>query len=101
MTRKTKASTADGGSGRGSEFLPFADDAAVRTIGALGIENGTSRIALHGSLDITRDQAGLAQARLLRETLDAIVTALEAGELPEKVAEAEDLPAGTAPNPFA
>ncbi len=101
MTRKTKTDAGDGGSRREGEFRPFADDATARTIGALSVENGTGRIALHGSLDITRDQAGLAQARLLRETLDAIVTALEAGELPEKVAEAEDAPTRTVRNPFA
>ena len=41
--RKPKADT----------FEPFADDASVRTIGALSFENGTDRIALHGTLDLT------------------------------------------------
>lgn len=82
-------------------FEPFADDAASRTIGGLSLENGTDRIALHGSLDITRDKAGLAQARLLRETCEAIVRALEAADLPEAVAEAEDEPPRTVKNPFA
>lgn len=93
MTGKTKK--AAGG------FEPFADDAAARTIGGLSFENGTGRIVLHGSLDITRDKAGLAQARLLRETCDAIVRALEAGNLPEEVAAAEDEPPRTVKNPFA
>jgi len=32
-------------------FEPFADDASVRSIGSLSIENGTDQIALHGSLE--------------------------------------------------
>jgi hypothetical protein len=82
-------------------FEPFADATGARTVGALCFENGTDRIALHGSLDLTRDKAGLAQARLLRQTLDAIVAALEAGELPDTVAEVPDDPPQTVRNPFA
>ncbi|MDP4026508.1 hypothetical protein Q8W71_28225 [Methylobacterium sp. NEAU 140] len=82
-------------------FTPFADDAAVRSVGALSFENGTERIAVHGSLDITRDRSGLAQARLLKRTLDAVVTALEAADLPEAVADAPDAPPRTVRNPFA
>ncbi len=82
-------------------FEPFADDASVRSIGSLSIENGTDQIALHGSLDIGRDKAGLAQARKLKETFEAIVRALEAGDLPEHVAEAADEPPRTVKNPFA
>ncbi|MBE7200916.1 MAG: hypothetical protein INR70_24360 [Parafilimonas terrae] len=82
-------------------FAPFADDAGVRTIGALSFENGTDRIALHGSLDLTRDKAGLTQARLLRQTLDAIVTALEGDDLPDTVAEAPGAAPKSVANPFA
>lgn len=82
-------------------FAPFADDAAVRNIGALSFENGTDRIALHGSLDLTRDKTGLAQARLLKQTLDAIVKALEGEDLPEAVAEAPEAAPKSIPNPFA
>lgn len=82
-------------------FEPFSDDAATRTIGGLSIENGTTRIALHGSLDLTRDRTGLAQARLLKETLEGIVRALEAGDLPEQVAEEPDVAPKTVKNPFA
>lgn len=70
-------------------FAPFADDAAVRTLGALSFENGTARIALHGSCEITRDRVGLALARELARTAAAIVAALEAQDLPERVAEPE------------
>ena len=81
-------------------FTPFADGTAVRTIGDLSFENGTDAIALHGSLDLTRDRGGLAQARALKATVDAIVAALEAGDLPEAVAEAT-VPATGVKNPFA
>jgi hypothetical protein len=69
-------------------FAPFADDAGVRTIGALSFENGT-------------DRTGLAQARLLQQTLDAIVRALEGEDLPEAVAEAPEAAPKSVPNPFA
>jgi len=82
-------------------FAPFKDDAGVRNIGALCFENGTDRIALHGSLDLTRDRTGLSHARLLKETLDAIVKALEDEDLPETMAEAEEAAPKSVPNPFA
>jgi hypothetical protein len=82
-------------------FTPFADDAGVRNIGALCFENGTDRIALHGSLDLTRDKTGLAQAQLLQQTLDAIVKALEGDDLPEAVSEAREAAPRSVPNPFA
>lgn len=81
-------------------FAPFADDAAVRTIGGLTVENGTTRIALHGSVDLTRDASGLERARTLRDALTEIVDALSAQDLPERVAEAERAPE-TVKNPFA
>ncbi|HEV7440535.1 MAG TPA: hypothetical protein VGN94_13070 [Methylobacterium sp.] len=81
-------------------FEPYADETAVQTIGALSFENGTDRIALHGSLDITRDRAGLAQARALRSAIDAIVKVLAADDLPDAVAE-ESEATRTVKNPFA
>jgi hypothetical protein len=41
-----------------SKFAPFADEAASITIDKLTIENGTDRITLYGSLDLTRDKVG-------------------------------------------
>lgn len=81
-------------------FTPFADDAAVRTLADLSFENGTARIALHGSLDITRDREGLRRARALKATLDAIVSALEGEDLPDAVA-AEPETSEPVRNPFA
>lgn len=85
---------------REAGFVPFSDAASVRTIGTLSFENGTQAIAVHGSLDVTRDEAGLGHARALKRIVDAVVAALEADELPEAVAEADAAPARVR-NPFA
>ncbi len=100
-TASPESESPDGKNSDTEGFAPFADDAGVRSVGALSFENGKDRIALHGSLDLTRDRTGLEQARLLRETLDAIVKALEASDLPDAVAEVPDAPPGTVKNPFA
>jgi len=80
---------------------PFADDDASQAIGGLTVENGTTRIAVYGRLDIGRDKAGLRRAKKLKALIDAMVEALEAVEdLPAKAAEAVDPPTRVA-NPFA
>ena len=61
-----------------TKLKPFADDSASSAVGQLTVENGRDRVALYGSLDLTRDAAGLAHARALRALLDAVVRALEA-----------------------
>lgn len=58
-------------------FTPFADESATTAIGDLQLENGRDRIACYGSLDLTRDAAGLAMARELRTVLDAAIAVLE------------------------
>lgn len=79
---------------------PFADDAASQSIGKLTIENGTDQLSLYGSLDITRDQHGLAQARQLKTLLDAAVAVLEGQrDLPQALPKAEA--PKTVRNPFA
>ncbi len=80
---------------------PFADDDAAASIGDLSIENGTSRIAISGSVEITRDEAGLERARALKQLADELVATLEAGPTPK-----HDMPTQTASvdevaNPFA
>lgn len=82
------------------KFIPFADDAVSLSIGELTFENGTDRIALHGSLDITRDKEGLVRAQALKAVLDQAVQHLQADK-----GLAERLPPPAAPkkvrNPFA
>lgn len=72
-----------------TEFIPFADDAASTSIAELTIENGTDRMTLYGSLDITCDKRGLAHARDLQALLDQAVRHLEAErDLPDAVPKA-------------
>ena len=69
---------------------------ASESIGKLTIENGTARIALYGSLDLTQGRQGLAHARALGAILDQVVHIFEAQpDLPEAV------PAALAPNTVA
>ena len=63
-----------------TRLTPFADDAASISIDRLTIENGIDRIALYGSLDISRDKQGLAHARALQALLNQAVQYLEAAK---------------------
>lgn len=81
-------------------FRPFSEDAGVQTFAGFSIENGTRRLILHGSLDLTRDRAGLKRARALKSLLDAVVATLEAEDLPDAVPE-EPETAEPVRNPFA
>ena len=65
---------------------PFANESESLGIGGLTAENRTDRVALYGSVDLTRDRRGLAHARELRALLDRVVQALEAErDLPDEV----------------
>jgi len=68
-------------------MTPYADDAASIAIGDLTLENGRDCVAVGGSLDLTRDKAGLAHARALKAAVNAIVHVLDSdAALPDKVA---------------
>jgi heptaprenylglyceryl phosphate synthase len=83
-----------------TKFKPFADDSASLSINELTVENGTDKIAVYGSLDVTRDKEGLKKARALKGFVDAVVKALEQDKsLPEKVGPEE--PTQQVKNPFA
>lgn len=47
----------------------------------LNIENRLDRVSLYGSVDITHDQAGLAQALRLKGILDSMVSTLNEEQL--------------------
>lgn len=65
---------------------PFANETESLAIADLTIENRTDRVQIYGSIHVTRDKAGLADARTLKGVFDAIVTSLEAEEaLPDKI----------------
>ena len=61
-----------------TQLSPFADEDGSISIAGLTIENGTDRVGLYGSLDLTRDKQGLTQARVLQALLDQAVRYLEA-----------------------
>ena len=84
-----------------TRFEPFADESTVHNLGGLSVENGRTRIALHGSLEIPRNRTGLALARDLKRVADALVEALESADLPERATEPETAPPAKVPNPFA
>lgn len=65
-----------------SGFVPYANASDVLHIGRLAIENRVDRVTLSGDVDLTADQAGLADARLLHQLLGEVVARLEARELP-------------------
>jgi hypothetical protein len=79
-------------------ITPFKNEEESVTIGDLTIENRLDRIELYGSVQITKDKAGLRLAQELRQLLDATVKALEAEkDLPEQVALT---PPDSVKNPF-
>lgn len=78
-------------------FEPFADEADVRDVGGLQIENRLDRVTISGAVDLTADQSGLAHALELRRLLDAIVERLQACDLPQTL---PPPPVKRVPNPF-
>jgi hypothetical protein len=81
-------------------FAPFRNESDALTLGELKIENREDHIAIYGRLAVTRDRAGLAAAKALKEIAERIVNELENGpDLPIQVAAAEQ-PAKVK-NPFA
>ena len=68
-------------------------------MGDLKFENGRDRIACYGSLDLTRDKAGLALARQMQAMLTSVIHALEADAgLPDTIPPPKKR--GTVKNPF-
>ncbi|MGZ5858145.1 MAG: hypothetical protein ACXWJK_12960 [Burkholderiaceae bacterium] len=79
-------------------FKPYQNEADSIAIDELTIENRLDKISVYGSLDLTKDKAGLQQAKQLKELLDAAVTVLEAEKnLPDHIAVK---PAEKVDNPF-
>lgn len=68
-------------------FKPYANEADVLTVGQLQIENRLDRITISGDVDLTLDQAGLAQARALHHLLGQVVARLESQPLPARLPE--------------
>jgi hypothetical protein len=82
------------------KFQPFSDNSTSLNIGEFTVENGTDKVALYGSLDLTRDKNGLKQAKALKVAIDAVVKALEQDKaLPDESGPVE--PPQQVKNPFA
>lgn len=84
-------------------FKPYSNDDDVLNIqgDALTLSNGTTRVVLNGTLELTRDQRGLKAALALKEAVDAIVASLQAeASLPAKVKDEQDAKPGVVKNPF-
>jgi hypothetical protein len=80
-----------------SKFVPYKNEADVLHIGGLSIENRLDRITISGDIDLTADQAGLADARALHRLLADVLAKLEAQQLPAKLPPAAS---ASVANPF-
>lgn len=66
---------------------PYQNEAEELEVGDLKIENRLDRVTIYGRIDLTRDKAGLENARALKQLLDRVVSALEGDRsLPHRVA---------------
>lgn len=65
-------------------FMAFQNETDSFRIGELMVENRLDRISIDGSLDLTRDQAGLAAALKLKRLIDAAIEEMKRDrKLPE------------------
>ncbi|RDK02115.1 hypothetical protein [Paraburkholderia lacunae] len=84
-------------------FKPYSNDDDVLNIqgDALTVSNGTTRVVVAGTLELTRDQRGLKAALALKEAVDAVVASLQAQQdLPVRVKDEPDAKPGVIQNPF-
>jgi hypothetical protein len=84
-------------------FNAYANDDDVLNVegDALIVTNGTTRVTLSGTLELTRDKRGLAAALALKAALDDVVHKLQADPyLPAKIADEPDQKPGVVDNPF-
>ena len=79
-------------------MLPGPMEHHALNIDWLTVENRTDRISFYGSIDITRDQAGLVHAQRLKDLFEAIVAVMQAEPLPATIS---IKPAEEIDNPFA
>jgi hypothetical protein len=84
-------------------FNAYSNDADVLNIqgDALTITNGTLRVVLSGTLELTKDKRGLKAALALKQAVDSAVAALQAQkDLPERIKDEPDAKPGVIDNPF-
>lgn len=80
-----------------ANIKPFKNSAESISLDELTIENGEDRIAIYGSLNITRDKQGLKLAQKLKALLDDTVKLLSSEKLPDHI---QIKPAEKVDNPF-
>lgn len=68
-----------------STFQPFDNESDCIQIGDLTIENRVDRVSIYGSIDLTKDKAGLAKALQLKGIIDSTISVLESADLPDHV----------------
>jgi hypothetical protein len=84
-------------------FNAYSNDVDVLNIqgDALTVTNGATRVAISGSLELTKDKHGLKAALALKQAVDNIVAALQAqADLPERIKDEPDAKPGVVDNPF-
>jgi flagellar hook-basal body complex protein FliE len=84
-------------------FNAFANDSEVLNIqgDALTVSNGTTRVTLSGTLELTKDQRGLQAALALKQALDRVVETLQVeANLPERIKDEPDATHDVVDNPF-
>ncbi len=81
-----------------SLIQPFENEFKSVSLDGLTIENRTTHIGVYGAIALTRDKAGLANARELRDLMVDIVRVLESdATLPDHIV---SKPTTTVKNPF-
>jgi hypothetical protein len=76
---------------------PFQNESETLQISELTIENRLDRVSFYGSLDITKDKEGLANAQQLMDILGMVVMKLDGENLPDQVTVE---PTDSVKNPF-
>ena len=76
---------------------PYENEEETCQIDQLTIENRVDRVQVYGSIELTKDKAGLERARQLKKLVDRVVEVLSSEDLPEHVTVEEPM---TIKNPF-
>lgn len=79
-------------------FMPFQNESDTFNMDKLTVENRMDRISIYGSLDITKDKAGLEHSMLLKRLIDGTIDELKRDkQLPDQISLKD---AETVNNPF-
>lgn len=74
-------------------FMAYENETDSFLIDNLTVENRLDKISLHGSVEITKDIAGLEHALKLKRVIDASIEALKRDkQLPKRIQANTDLP---------